>query len=110
LAEQRPVIRLEDEEGGSLHATWSRSGKRLIVTLTRGDAYAQVELRPEQVEKLTMVCAHPCPGALALDVEPLISHGGEVDRAAGGLKRDSPLRPLFAVSRGHVRARCARRG
>ena len=46
------MIRLEDDEGGHLHATWSRSGKRLIVTVRRRGEWAQVELRPQQVEEL----------------------------------------------------------
>lgn len=46
------VIALEDDESGRFHATWSRSGKRLIVTVSSRGARAQVELRPEQVEAL----------------------------------------------------------
>jgi hypothetical protein len=51
----RPVIVLDDDENQRLHATWSRSGKRLIVTVTttRFEApHAEVELRPEQVSEL----------------------------------------------------------
>jgi hypothetical protein len=46
-------IALDDDEDRRLHATWSRSRKRLIVTVTTRQAQAQVELRPEQVEALT---------------------------------------------------------
>jgi hypothetical protein len=41
---------LDDDENKRLHAVWSRSDNRLIVTVTttRFEApYAQVELRPE---------------------------------------------------------------
>ncbi|MGZ6574806.1 MAG: hypothetical protein ACXVHB_27585 [Solirubrobacteraceae bacterium] len=51
----RPVIVLDDDENQRLHATWWRSGKRLIVTVTTnrfGAPYAQVELRTEQVAEL----------------------------------------------------------
>jgi hypothetical protein len=50
-AERRPIT-IEDDENRRLHATWSRSGKRLIVTVTTTQAHAQVELTPEQVEGL----------------------------------------------------------
>lgn len=50
--EGRPTIQLEDEETGKLHATWSRSGKRLTLTVERRGRYAQVELRPDQVAEL----------------------------------------------------------
>jgi hypothetical protein len=43
---------LDDDEGARLNATWSRSGKRLIVTVNRRSTWAQVELRPDQVEEL----------------------------------------------------------
>jgi hypothetical protein len=59
----RPVIVLDDDESKRLHATWSRSGKRLIVTVTTktfGTPYAQVELRPEQVAELRdFLSLHP---------------------------------------------------
>ena len=57
-ADERPTIRLADDEGGELDAIWSRSGKRLIVTVQRRGAYAQVELRPEQVAALARYLAH----------------------------------------------------
>jgi hypothetical protein len=50
-AERLPIA-IDDDEGRRLHATWSRSGKRLVVTVTTTQAHAQVELRPEQVEAL----------------------------------------------------------
>ena len=52
IAEDRETIQFEDDEGGRFHAVWSRSGKRLIVTVTRRGERAQVELRPEQVDYL----------------------------------------------------------
>jgi hypothetical protein len=55
-AEQQ-VAQFDDDEGGRLHATWSRSGKRLIVTVTRRGSRAQVELRPAQVEELATFLA-----------------------------------------------------
>jgi hypothetical protein len=51
-SDERPIIRLADDEGGELYAIWSRSGKRLVVTVDRGGQYGQVELRPEQVVEL----------------------------------------------------------
>ena len=51
-SDERQTIRLEDDEGGHLHATWARSGKRLIVTVGRRGDRAQVELRPVQVDEL----------------------------------------------------------
>lgn len=52
--DDRPVIELDDDENRRLHATWSRSGKRLIVTATTSNwaKPMQVELRPDQVERL----------------------------------------------------------
>jgi len=50
MAEDREAIQFEDGEGGRFHAVWSRSGKRLIVTVTKRGERAQVELRPEQVK------------------------------------------------------------
>jgi hypothetical protein len=51
-SDERETIRLEDDEGGHLQATWSRSGKRLILTVGRRGEWAQVELRPVQVDEL----------------------------------------------------------
>jgi hypothetical protein len=51
-SDEGQTIRLDDDEGGHLHATWSRSGRRLIVTVGRGDQRAQVELQQSQVEEL----------------------------------------------------------
>jgi hypothetical protein len=50
--ETHPPITFTDDEGRHLHATWSRSGKRLILTLTTTQAHTQIELTPEQVEEL----------------------------------------------------------
>jgi hypothetical protein len=52
MAEERRPISIDDDESHRLHAVWSRSGKRLIVTVTTTQAHAQVELRPAQVEAL----------------------------------------------------------
>lgn len=48
-------ITLDDDDGHRLHATWSRSGRRLIVSVHEfefSDAYQQVLLRPDQVDGL----------------------------------------------------------
>jgi hypothetical protein len=50
--QERSGVRLEDAEGNLFEAVWSRSGKRLIVSVTpRGswDGAGQVELTPEQL-------------------------------------------------------------
>ena len=52
MAEEDLPITLEDDESRRLNATWSRSRKRLIVTVTTTQSHAQVELRPDQVEAL----------------------------------------------------------
>jgi hypothetical protein len=51
---ERSVIVLEDNENGRLHAAWSRSGKRLLLTATTPtyEQVMQVELRPDQVKEL----------------------------------------------------------
>jgi hypothetical protein len=51
-APEHHVIELDDDEGGRLSAVWSRSGRHLIVTVNRRGTWAQVELRPEQVDDL----------------------------------------------------------
>jgi hypothetical protein len=53
--DDRPVLQLDDGEHRRLHATWSRSGKHLILTVTTAswEKSVQVELRPDQVERLT---------------------------------------------------------
>jgi hypothetical protein len=51
-AHEYHAIELDDDEGGGLNAVWSGSGKRLIVTVNWRGKWAQVELRPEQVEDL----------------------------------------------------------
>ena len=45
-------IRLRDDEGGELYAIWSRSAKRLIVTVERRGSQAQVELKIDQSMEL----------------------------------------------------------
>lgn len=52
---KRRAIALDDDENHRLHASWSRSGKRLMVTVAKTTTWSEsryVELRPEQVEKL----------------------------------------------------------
>ena len=51
----RPVLRLDDDELKFLHATWSRSGKRVIVSVGKSwDSAGQVELTPAQAERLAV--------------------------------------------------------
>jgi hypothetical protein len=52
--QERHALQLDDDENRRLHAVWSRSGKRLIVTATtqQWGEERQVELRPEQVTTL----------------------------------------------------------
>ncbi len=52
--QERCGLSLDDDDGGRLHVTWSRSGKRLIVTATtaRWEEPRQVELDPNQVQSL----------------------------------------------------------
>jgi hypothetical protein len=54
---EREAVEFYDDEGGSLNAVWSRSGRRLIVTVNRRGESAQVELRREQVDKLAAFLA-----------------------------------------------------
>jgi hypothetical protein len=52
---ERPAIQLDGGESNRLHAVWSGSGKRLIVSIApraRWHEAKQVELTPEQVERL----------------------------------------------------------
>lgn len=52
---ERSGIRLEDGEGNLFDAVWSRSGKRLIVSVAphgSWDRAGQVELTPEQITSL----------------------------------------------------------
>ena len=51
---EQPVEQLEDEDGRFVHVTWSRSGKRAILSVA-GPAWndpRQVTLTPDQVERL----------------------------------------------------------
>jgi hypothetical protein len=53
--EERPAIQLDDDDRNCLHAGWSRSGKRLIVSVVprgRWHDASQIELDPAQVERL----------------------------------------------------------
>jgi hypothetical protein len=61
--EERPVISLDDGERNQLHATWSRSGKRLIVTVRSGKGHeaGQVELDSEQAEQLRAFLSETLP-------------------------------------------------
>jgi hypothetical protein len=50
---ERPALRLDDDERKFLHATWSGSGTRVIVTVGRScDEAGQVELAPRQAKRL----------------------------------------------------------
>jgi hypothetical protein len=53
----REAVEFHDDEGGLLNAVWSRSGRRLIVTVNRRGEWAQVELRREQVDELAAFLA-----------------------------------------------------
>jgi hypothetical protein len=48
----RPALRLDDGERNFLHAGWSRSGKRVIVSVGKswGEA-GQIELTPDQAKR-----------------------------------------------------------
>ena len=49
---ERPALRLDDDERKFLHATWSRSGKRVIVSVGASwDEAGQVELTPGQAKR-----------------------------------------------------------
>jgi hypothetical protein len=49
-----PRITLDDADGRRLYAVWSRSGKRLGVSVSTETwrDFQQMELRPEQVQEL----------------------------------------------------------
>jgi len=54
-AENEPVLEIGDGDTNLLHAAWSRSGKRLIVSIAprgRWDEAGQIQLDHSQVEKL----------------------------------------------------------
>jgi hypothetical protein len=52
-AGDRPALQLDDDERQFIHATWSRSGKRAIVSVGKSwDEAGQVELTPDQVDRL----------------------------------------------------------
>jgi len=53
--EERPAIELDDGANNRFHAVWSRSGKRLIVSVAPRAQWheaRQVELDAEQAEQL----------------------------------------------------------
>ena len=64
---ERRSITIDDDESRRLDATWSRSGKRLIVTVTTKTWKdpRQIELRPEQVEALIEFLAETLANAPA---------------------------------------------
>jgi hypothetical protein len=50
---ERPALHLNDDERKFLHAAWSRSGKRVIVSVGASwDEAGQVELMPDQAKRL----------------------------------------------------------
>ena len=57
--EERPTFELLDAENNRLHAAWSRTGKRLILSVFRGrwEPMGQAELKPDQVEQLAAFLA-----------------------------------------------------
>ena len=64
-----PRITLDDADGRRLHAVWSRSGKRLgvsVSTVTWRD-FEQMELRPDQVQELIDFLLETNPAAGATD-------------------------------------------
>jgi hypothetical protein len=64
--DERPTIQLEDGERNLLHAGWSRSGKRLVVSVVprgRWHEQAQVELDPEKVAQLSTFLTDTVPPA-----------------------------------------------
>ena len=54
----RPALQLDDDERRFIHATWSRSGKHVIVSVGKSwDGAGQVELTPEQADRLARFLA-----------------------------------------------------
>src|SRR4051812_3203489 len=80
MATDREVVQLDDDEGGRLHATWSRSGKRLILTVHRRADWGQGELRPEQVAELAAFLAEPRPRTPRLENRPAGSATASIPR------------------------------
>jgi len=59
-ADERPAIRLAGEDDRVLHATWSRSGRSVILTVARGSDWSgaeQVLLSPEDAARLARFLA-----------------------------------------------------
>ena len=57
---ERPATQITGEEDHIVHATWSRSGKNLILTVARNASwvdYQQVLLTPSQAEDLSRFLA-----------------------------------------------------
>ena len=48
--EERPAMRLEDEEQNSIHVTWSRT--RRVILSTRGPGRGQIVLTEAQADEL----------------------------------------------------------
>jgi hypothetical protein len=61
--DDRRVITLDDGDHGRFYAVWSRSGKRLIVTVWNplSSEHRQIELLPEQVETLIQYLTETVP-------------------------------------------------
>jgi hypothetical protein len=58
--EERPATQITGEEEHVVHATWSRSGKNLILTVARNAHWAdyrQVLLSPQQADELSRFLA-----------------------------------------------------
>jgi hypothetical protein len=57
----QPSMKITDDEGSFIHAGWSRSGKRVILSVGQTwDDSKQVELRPHEARELAeFLCAAP---------------------------------------------------
>jgi hypothetical protein len=54
-------LSLDDSDGWRLEAVWSRSGKRLGVSVSKPGDYRQMELTPDQVRELIDFLAQTLP-------------------------------------------------
>ena len=62
--DNRPVFALDDADDNQIHAMWSRSGRRLMISVNspRWDRLGQVELTHDQVDQLAAFLAQSKPG------------------------------------------------
>lgn len=55
---ERLTFDVDDDEGSHLNATWSRSGRRLVITVHRSHGHhEQIALTPAQVAELAAYLA-----------------------------------------------------